>query len=152
MSKDVPLGTMPEKYSITGQEQHSWNISIDKHSDDGNWWLSIGPEKHLVGYWPKTLFTALAEVASQVEWGGEINNPGPTSPIPDMGNGLMADYDTKLSSYLEHVTVVDPNFQNVEPQDTEKSSSCPRLYSVLDAGYTGADFGRLMFFGGGQPD
>ncbi|CAH2042850.1 unnamed protein product, partial [Thlaspi arvense] len=41
---------------------------IDKSS--GNWWLEVQGEA--IGYWPESIFTALADSARLVEWGGEI--------------------------------------------------------------------------------
>ncbi|XP_021742839.1 uncharacterized protein LOC110708921 [Chenopodium quinoa] len=104
VSKDVPLGIVPEKYS-----------EID--------------------------------VANQVEWGGEIDDPGPTSPAPEMGCGRMAAYDTRYSTFFRKVTVDTDSSKNVEPQGTTKILNCPSLYHVLDEGYQGDYWGRLMYYG-----
>lgn len=120
-----------------------------QHEDDGNWWLSISDDKYGIGYWPKTMFTSLADVANQVEWGGEVGiYTQDSSIVPQMGNGRRAVYDTKYSSYYLHVTVVNEGHHNVNPEDTEKLQNFEQAYNVLDAGYQGDYFGRLIFYGG----
>ncbi|XP_048498362.1 uncharacterized protein LOC125496804 [Beta vulgaris subsp. vulgaris] len=148
VAKDAPLGSVPKIYSVIGGVQKLWNISIDKHQDDGNWWLSINNDKNLVGYWPKELFTTLTESANQVEWGGEIGNPGLLDPPTEMGNGMKASYDTSNSACIVHATVVDESFKNVNPQETLKVWDCESLYTVLDDGYQSEYLGRLIFYGG----
>ncbi|XP_021866509.2 uncharacterized protein [Spinacia oleracea] len=105
-------------------------------------------DKYGIGYWPKTLFTGLADVATQVEWGGEVSFDPEAKNIPEMGNGRTPLYDTKSSSYILHVTVVDEARHNVNPTNTEKFKTCQELYGVADAGYQGDYFGRLILFGG----
>ncbi|XP_074293862.1 protein neprosin-like [Silene latifolia] len=117
VSTAVPLGVASPVYSVIGGQKFEWSISIEKHRDDGNWWLTVGSVK--VGYWPKNLFTALKDIANQVEYGGEIDDPGMVNPPPAMGNGRQATSDTKESSFIYQVTVVDESFNNVNPPDTE---------------------------------
>ncbi|KAL9248371.1 hypothetical protein vseg_021700 [Gypsophila vaccaria] len=151
VAKDKPLGSVPAKYSIIGGQQYMWNIAIQKHKDDGNWWLSITFSTigtFQLGYWPKTLFTALADAANQVEWGGEIDNPGAAQPPPSMGNGFKAAYDQKYSAFFEQITVVDESFNNVIPDGTEKYYDCQNLYTTLDMGNQGGGHGRVIFYGG----
>ncbi|XP_021729147.1 uncharacterized protein LOC110696167 [Chenopodium quinoa] len=123
VSKAVPLGTIPDEYSEIGGDQHTWKITIRKHIEDDNWCLIIFDKDGVsipVGYWPKGLFTSLVDVANQVEWGGEINDPRPTSPGPEMGCGRMASYNTQYSAFFKQVTVDIEKSKNVEPQDTKK--------------------------------
>ncbi|KAK9692348.1 hypothetical protein RND81_09G258000 [Saponaria officinalis] len=153
-AKDLPLGTVPDTYSIISGEQHMWNISINKHQDDGNWWLSMTwPDSgtRQIGYWPKSLFTMLEDSATQVEWGGEIDDPGAVEPAPSMGSGLKAEYHQEESAFFQQITVVDESFNNVQPDGTEKYYDCPDLYTVLDWGDAGDDHGRLISYGGFYP-
>ncbi|KAK9735966.1 hypothetical protein RND81_04G241300 [Saponaria officinalis] len=136
VSTDIPLGVASPKYSVKGGEVFGWNISIDRHNDDGNWWLSIlSDQKHQIGYWPKGLFKNLAVVANQVEFGGEMNNPGGAIPLPSMGNGYFPEYNTQTSACFVHATVVDGSFNNVNSPDTEKFEDCNLRYTVLDGGF-----------------
>ncbi|XP_074315041.1 uncharacterized protein LOC141651220 [Silene latifolia] len=152
VDRKVPLVLIPEIYSQIQGVKWTWDITIEKHQDDGNWWLSIfargGKNKILIGYWPNSLFITLAGVASQVEWGGEIDNPGIKEPQPDMGSGKKAHYDTKVSAFFQTVTVVSENSQTVDPSDTEKYEDCIPFYTTLDDGNKGSYWGRLIFYGG----
>ncbi|XP_074293853.1 protein neprosin-like [Silene latifolia] len=148
VATDIPLGLSPNSYS-TFDRQILWALSIDKHQDDGNWWLSITSSKKAIGYWPKSLFSSLQDVANQVEFGGEIHNPNAVEPPTPMGNGFKAAYDTTVSSCFFRATVVDETNTNVNPPDTEKFADCPDLYSVLDGGHQkDPNLGRLIFYGG----
>ncbi|XP_074293858.1 protein neprosin-like [Silene latifolia] len=146
VSTQYPLGLAPNSYS-TSSKQIAWSFSIDKHHDDGNWWLSFTPNKHQIGYWPKNLFVSLYDYANQIEFGGEINNPSAVDPPTQMGNGMKADYDTTISSFIFQATVVNENNARVDPPDTEKFADCGDLYTVRDAGHQD-DLGRLIFYGG----
>ncbi|XP_074293860.1 protein neprosin-like [Silene latifolia] len=92
VSTQIALGIHPPTYS-TQQKQIVWDLSIDK-GRDGNWWLSLTTGRIPIGYWPSSLFSSLKNVANQVEFGGEINNPNAVDPPTPMGNGRKADYDT----------------------------------------------------------
>ncbi|KAK9735869.1 hypothetical protein RND81_04G233900 [Saponaria officinalis] len=147
----VPLGYVPDVYSQVGVHQWAWDITIKKHQDDGNWWFSVMADKEeevLVGYWPKSLFTSLAEVASQVEWGGEIHNPGASSTQPEMGSGRVATYSTSQSAFFQRVSIINEDFQYVQPDNTEKDSDCDAYYRSLDRDSHDPYWGRLIFFGG----
>ncbi|KAL9242262.1 hypothetical protein vseg_016281 [Gypsophila vaccaria] len=148
-AQEIHLGSVPDRYSVVGGEPYVLCFSIDKHQDDGQWWLSLplpNGDTQQIGYWPKTLFTSLQDGATQVEWGGEIDDPGAAEPAPSMGNGSKATYDQTLSAYFQLITVVDENFQSVNPDDTEEYCDCPKLYTVIDN--EGHDQGRLIFYGG----
>ncbi|XP_021834934.2 uncharacterized protein [Spinacia oleracea] len=150
----VPLGTIPSEYTkIGGNDIRAWNLSIDKHQDDGNWWLSVTYDKEPIGYWPKQLFTSLADVAGKVEWGGEVYDFGPSSkkhpPPPEMGNGFRATKDLSKSASIFHASYVDESFTNViNPEDTHEITDCDPTYTVLDGGWVSKNFGRVIYYGG----
>ncbi|KAK9666633.1 hypothetical protein RND81_14G199800 [Saponaria officinalis] len=141
----VPLGMIPASYSQDGGQQYTWRLFIDKHQDDGHWWLSQGDGKSAIGYWPKTLFSGLADHATQVEWGGEVRPDG-TLPVPQMGYGQPPHYSSSTTAFFQHVTVVDESLHNANPVSTEKYWNC--YYTSLDWGYQGDYWGRLIFYGG----
>ncbi|XP_020255465.1 uncharacterized protein LOC109832527 [Asparagus officinalis] len=61
-----------------------------KNLDTGDWWLYYGPNgDQPVGYWPKSLFTTLADKASQIYIGGEVTFKR-GGPSPPMGSGHYA--------------------------------------------------------------
>ncbi|KAK9670029.1 hypothetical protein RND81_13G171800 [Saponaria officinalis] len=98
-----PLGQILHHSIINGKNSWVIDLTIEKHEDDGNWWLSFVKSDgrgFLIGYWPKTLFSTMVEAASQIEWGGEIYNPGASKPQPEMGSGKKATYITATSAYI----------------------------------------------------
>ncbi|KAL9230043.1 hypothetical protein vseg_005437 [Gypsophila vaccaria] len=150
-STDITLGSAPEGYSVVKGVQLMWQISIDKHQDDGNWWLSVVlPNRSVVqiGYWPATLFISLKDFAIQAEWGGEIYASEATDPPPAMGSGLKATIDQTLSAFFQQISVVDENFNRVNPGRAEEYANCPNLYTVIDAGNLGDNLDRVIFYGG----
>ncbi|KAK9670025.1 hypothetical protein RND81_13G171400 [Saponaria officinalis] len=136
------LGTMlPKSMAIA--------LSIGKRVD-GNWSLSITYKGAVypIGYWPKTLFSSMAEVASQIEWGGEIYNPGASKSQPEMGTGKKATFDDEISAYFTQAKIADENGQYVEPYDVEEEADCKHFYTVIDAGHPGHSAWRVFYYGG----
>ncbi|CAO2823950.1 unnamed protein product [Amaranthus hypochondriacus] len=148
VAKDYPLGATPKNYSVIGIQPYSWNFRIAKQ-DDGNWWVFMGEQNKKIGYWPKTLFTGLAEVANQAEWGGEVGvYPEKSTNLPGMGSGLKAGYDVRYSAMYMHLKVFNSNHANVDPEDTQEFVNCDRLYTLIDFGHKGPIFERIISYGG----
>ncbi|KAK9666637.1 hypothetical protein RND81_14G200000 [Saponaria officinalis] len=143
--ESIEAGWMVNPTIFKDQEAHFY-VRF-QHQDDGHWWLSQGDGKSAIGYWPKTLFNGLADHATQVEWGGEVSNPGSTIPLAEMGYGQSPKYSSSKSAFFQHVTVVDESLHNVNPDGTEKHWNCAG-YTSLDWGYQGDYWGRLIFYGG----
>jgi hypothetical protein len=65
------------------------SYSILQNKDDGDWWLHFGYDNSnliAVGYWPKSIFTIMADHANFIQWGGyTFSDTGIASPA--MGNG-----------------------------------------------------------------
>ncbi|KAK9735150.1 hypothetical protein RND81_04G186800 [Saponaria officinalis] len=145
------LGITPDHYTTIGSGYY-WecNVTIDKHQDDGHWWLSViynNTKIFQIGYWPKSLFSSpLAEVASQIEWGGEINNPGTSASQPEMGNGYKA--VNINATHFRQVTTVNESFQKVPSNDFEVFQDCSPFYTAQDYGYYDETWGHLITFGG----
>ncbi|CAO2822867.1 unnamed protein product [Amaranthus hypochondriacus] len=148
IAKDVQIGMTPNNISERGGKIFGWKLSIDKHNDDGNWWASIDEDKYAIGYWPKSLFTNLADFANQVEWGGEVNYPKDAPTLPEMGNGFQPKYDTESSAYYSHTKLIDANYQEIDPpKNTVKDINCNIVYPIINSGFQPA-FTRVMLFGG----
>ncbi|XP_026377875.1 uncharacterized protein LOC113272216 [Papaver somniferum] len=74
-------------------------------SGTSKWWLSVGGQ--VIGYWPKELFTHLAQNASIVRYGG-IAGAVSGSPSPPMGNGHFPeyqDYDLAKAGFMREMKV-----------------------------------------------
>ena len=76
---------------------------------NGNWFLKVDEDDKEIGFWPKNVFTDLANGANYVEWGGEVFSP-PNVPSPPMGSRskFLAD-DTKYDAYCRKIKIIDEN-------------------------------------------
>ncbi|KAK9670030.1 hypothetical protein RND81_13G171900 [Saponaria officinalis] len=149
VNEDFPLGETLD-YSIIGKAPWVIYLIIEKQHD-GNWGLSVVGTNGTVislGYWPKTLFSTMVEAASQIEWGGEIYNPGASKPQPEMGSGKKATYTSHTSAYIFKVEVTNENYHIVQPYDIEKEADCKHYYTVFDKGNLIGAIGHLFFYGG----
>ncbi|KAK9724553.1 hypothetical protein RND81_05G081800 [Saponaria officinalis] len=161
------LGSIPMRYTQIGVNYWNWNywnwnVTIDKQQDDGHWWLSLTDENNRIiriGYWPKSLFSSsLAAVSTQVEWGGEINNPGPSASQPEMGSGYKS--ANILAAIFSQIRTVNEGSQKIQPNDLEVTrkkkkkndfeefEDCSSFYTVKDYGYRNDYWGRLIYYGG----
>ncbi|KAH7840817.1 hypothetical protein Vadar_021958 [Vaccinium darrowii] len=84
---------------------------IDQDLVNGNWWLLVGVENTEVGFWPKRIFSGLADFASYADWGGQVSST--SGSTPQMGNGLLKGISTH-DAYLSHIQVMNDRGQNVE--------------------------------------
>ncbi|CAA0356751.1 unnamed protein product [Arabidopsis thaliana] len=100
-SDTIVIGGSITPISAFEGNQFEITISIWKDRKSGNWWLSLGSNHSLVGYWPAAIFANLA-YADDVQWGGEIVN----SNISGFGK----------VSYIRNLEIVDNNneFQPVQ--------------------------------------
>ncbi|XP_056688866.1 uncharacterized protein [Spinacia oleracea] len=114
----------------------------------GHWWLlirdSIRPD-NIVGYWPRELFTGLANGATYIAVGGEAYSP-PDQPLPPIGNGYYPVEDVRLSAYCARFGVLDANRQQISPKQTEKYTDNWH-YGVYDREQY-PKVGRTIFYGG----
>ncbi|KAG7640441.1 Neprosin [Arabidopsis suecica] len=72
-SDTIVIGGSITPISAFEGNQFEITISLWKDRKSGNWWLSLGSNHSLVGYWPAAIFANLA-YADDVQWGGEIVN------------------------------------------------------------------------------
>ncbi|CAL5327766.1 unnamed protein product [Camellia sinensis] len=142
---DIPLGLVIEEVSIPGGTQIEMEIYIFQDLANGNWWLGVANTN--IGFWPKRILSdGLANLASHVEWGGEVFSP-PGTPKPAMGGGYFPIQDTKYDAYFRHIALKSPSGGDIIPQTYEFTTNI-KLYEVKDEGYQGADYGHLVLYGG----
>ncbi|CAN0925886.1 hypothetical protein LINGRAHAP2_LOCUS35002 [Linum grandiflorum] len=72
----IPLDLLLKPYTVIGRDLYEieWSIS-KKDSINGNWVLELKEDNTTLGYWPKEIFTDLADSANYIEWGGEVYSP-----------------------------------------------------------------------------
>lgn len=114
----------------------------------GNWWLSLASKNSVIGYWPRELFTGLADHAILAEWGGEILNSGSHGrhTKTQMGSGHFPDEGFRNSSYFRNIEIVDKNNSLQTVQGYKKLVTNPDWYNIK-TGYT--DEWKSHFYYGG---
>ena len=114
---------------------------------NGNWFLKVDEDDKEIEFWPKNVFTALANGANYVEWGGEVFSP-PNVPSPPIGFGekFLAE-DTKYDAYCRKIKIIDENNYVVNAETFQDLDFKP--YNVKDEGDTGEpEVQHLVLFGG----
>ncbi|XP_068655752.1 protein neprosin-like [Aristolochia californica] len=145
----IPIGIAILPTSVYGGRQHEITLLVFQDPRRGDWWLAMGNDNKLVGYWPKSLFTHLAKSASMVIWGGEVYKPKKAAS-PPMGSGHFAEEGYGKSCYMRQMgVVVKKNVIVDAPPDTSNATDVPRCFNVIDHGKgDDDDNGRFFFFGG----
>ncbi|XP_058070035.1 protein neprosin-like [Magnolia sinica] len=145
VSRDIVVGSIIQPSSTYNGDQIETTFLVFKDSSTGNWWLIYGNTQ--VGYWPKSLFTSLADSASLVEWGGEVYTQ--STQNPQMGSGHFPDEGFKKASYMKKLMFVDnTNTLRDIPSNSSLYQDLPQCYRVIDGGNLGGDWGRNIYFGG----
>uniref|UniRef100_A0A0D2ZUZ5 Neprosin PEP catalytic domain-containing protein n=1 Tax=Brassica oleracea var. oleracea TaxID=109376 RepID=A0A0D2ZUZ5_BRAOL len=88
-------------YTFEGP-QFEITIQISKDQSSGNWWLGLGRNMVLVGYWPAAIFTSLSDHALNVEWGRRSSIPKQYwhDTIVHMGSVNIAEKDFRKAGYV----------------------------------------------------
>ncbi|XP_024006396.1 uncharacterized protein LOC18010864 [Eutrema salsugineum] len=110
-SNNIVLGGAISPISSFGGTQYEITILVWKDSKMINWWLSLGSDNSIVGYWPAEIFTSLADHASTVDWGGEIvdSHKFGRHTKTQMGSGHFPEEGFKKASYFRNLEFVDNN-------------------------------------------
>ena len=113
----------------------------------GNWWFQVMGEN--VGYYPKELFTTLANGAMRSGWGGEIYS-SVIEASPAMGSGHFPEEGFRKACFIRQMKLLDPSYSAIYPGNSTlwEYVSKPQCYNVAYAGDYGGDSGHTMYFGG----
>ena len=118
--------------------------------NSGNWWLKVQDEE--VGYWPQSIFTYLANNATEITWGGEIYNskPGGHHTSTQMGSGHFASEGYGKASYFRNIQYMDfrGNFIDAEGAGLVPYASNPFCYNIDVKKNKNGGFGTHFYFGG----
>ena len=105
-----------------------------------------------VGYWPSSLFTYLANSATELTWGGEIYNSkiGGVHTKTQMGSGHFPSEGYGKASYFRNLQYVDLNdiFRDVEAGELGTDATKPSCYNINLQSDTSGDSGTNFYFGG----
>ncbi|KAL9235912.1 hypothetical protein vseg_010637 [Gypsophila vaccaria] len=91
----------------------------------------------------------MSNSATLIAIGGEAYSPTGL-PLPPMGNGYYPNLSMRLSTYCDHIVLVDENHKIISHLEMERYTNDPH-YGVIDAGDTNP-FGRLILYGGPNHD
>ncbi|CAL1383528.1 unnamed protein product [Linum trigynum] len=146
---DIPLDLALTPISERGKSLYEQNFFIRKHPTTGDWFLMIGRYIRILGFWPKEIFTELADFANYAEWGGEVYNPDPDGVTPpQMGSGQFPVENLIEDGLARLVLAVNENYEyDYNPSDCEAYAD-DEGYKVIDKGDVGPKFHRLVLFGG----
>ncbi|XP_059064595.1 protein neprosin [Cryptomeria japonica] len=141
-----------EQVSEYGKDQIDKLISIKRENLQGGAIWSLYIEDKIVGYWPGSLFSSLAESTTIVEYGGEVahsdNDVGTPFSKTHMGSGHFPHEGFSKAAYIRDIQMHNSNNVLVYPQETilAKKPLCYNLTVAIDN--TNLEWGHYMFFGG----
>lgn len=97
--------------------QREITLKIQKDANSGDWNLYFGNNgETLVGYWPKALFTTIADSAEQISIGGTVGFDD-DDLSPPMGSGHFSTEGEKRAAYISEIQFADPNGDLYTPSD-----------------------------------
>lgn len=141
----IPLQTS----EVGSDNKYDLNFQLEQDEKTGNWWFTF--HKYIdMGYWPKEVFTHLANGASVIRFGGETGSL-PSMPSPPMGTGYLPEAKFLYSCFFADLRVLDSQFkeQEVKPEDMKiYRDTDPKCYDLVYPGYSGPDYRQAFLFGG----
>lgn len=144
-NNQIAIGGSISPVSIYGGSQQDIDISIWKDPKGGNWWLQVGSD--ILGYWPPSIFSYLADSASSVEWGGEVYSlDASQASSTQMGSGHFPEEGFCKSSYIKNIQVVDSSNTLKSPDSVRLIAERPSCYDVQNG--TSSDWGTYIYHGG----
>ncbi|PIA27015.1 hypothetical protein AQUCO_08400052v1 [Aquilegia coerulea] len=99
----TPLGTVLEPISVAFGPQYEIGIEVYQDKVTGNWWLVVGSQRQMVGYWPKSIFTSLSSFADKIVWGGAGHMKGKVHSYPDIGSGRWPEDGYGKAGYFRQI-------------------------------------------------
>ncbi|HWU88029.1 MAG TPA: neprosin family prolyl endopeptidase [Kofleriaceae bacterium] len=139
--------------STIGGAQYELNMHWAKAGDTGAWWLSVQGE--WVGYYPRSLYTAAANHASVIDYGGEIidNRNGGRHTMTDMGSGEFAAAGWTRAAFMRLIRYNDSNPSGsgitwAEATGLTPTQSDAACYSIWLTPYEDASWHWYFWYGG----
>ncbi|KAL8051872.1 hypothetical protein ABFX02_06G176800 [Erythranthe guttata] len=143
----IAIGAAISPVSSVGGNQYDITLLIWKDPRLGDWWLGFG-DNTLVGYWPRELFTHLADRATMVEWGGEIVNSRANDEhtSTQMGSGNFAEDGFGKASYFRNLEIVDSDNSLTSVRDIKTLSENANCYNIQNS--YNEQWGTHFYYGG----
>ncbi|KAL6875704.1 hypothetical protein ACP4OV_013217 [Aristida adscensionis] len=145
-NNQIAIGGSLSPQSIYDGSQYEFGILIWKDPNGGNWWLQVGST--FVGYWPSSIFSSLANSASNVQWGGEVySSPNAGQTSTQMGSGHFPSEWFGKASYIRNIQVVDSSNYLRSAGGLGLINQWSNCYNV-QSGSSSNDWGTYIFYGG----
>ncbi|XP_028082214.1 uncharacterized protein LOC114283553 [Camellia sinensis] len=124
------------------------SILIFKDNNSGNWWLQL--QDVVLGYWPGSIFTGLAESSTTVEWGGEIINSRSAQhhTTTQMGSGHFPFERYGKSSFFYNLKVIDNSNTQQDPASLQPYVTDSACYDLHVEENRNTDLGTYFYYGG----
>ncbi|KAI3986893.1 hypothetical protein MKX01_014594 [Papaver californicum] len=142
VSRNTTFGDGFDQSSVYGEIVYDESFMVYRNPVSGHWWLSMGATADTsepIGYWPKELFTHLANSASVVRFGG-VAGAVSGRPTPPLGNGYLP----RLDDYLKTAFMSKMKYFSMQT----KKDARPDCYDIWLAGNLGGGWGITMVYGG----
>ncbi|KAG2611142.1 hypothetical protein PVAP13_4KG125300, partial [Panicum virgatum] len=144
INNQITIGGSISPVSIYGGSQYDIKIFVWKDQKDGNWWLQVG--SYVLGYWPSSLFSYLADSASSIMWGGEVYTPGSNQTYTQMGSGHFPEEGFRKASYIKNLQVIDSSNNIKSPNVVDFTPERPNCYNLTIG--NNSDWGTYIYYGG----
>ncbi|KAI4334862.1 hypothetical protein L6164_013570 [Bauhinia variegata] len=125
-----------ENVSVIGGPQWLADIMVIQDKSSGHWWLVLEGDIH-VGYWPKEIFSHLANGASLVSYGGSTM-ASLDGISPPMGSGVLATTEFGKACCFVGVKIVNSMYEETYINTNDLKSYCdagPNCYTLIYEGY-----------------
>ncbi|CAN1320482.1 hypothetical protein LINPERPRIM_LOCUS31710 [Linum perenne] len=144
----VPLDLLLKPYTVIGEEDYVYEKSfyIAKDVETGDWVFVLQRNNITMGYWPKKIFTNLADSADYIDWGGEVYSPPGTTP-PPMGFGHLPGRGLYYDCYGNSIILINDNYEIEHNPSSCTLYHTSERYNIIDVGYV-LPTGRTIFYGG----
>ncbi|XAR67656.1 hypothetical protein NMG60_11002501 [Bertholletia excelsa] len=149
LSKKFAVGRPVSPVSIYNETSYEIQLKIFQDLSTKNWMLYYHDE--LVGYWPGTIFTTLADNATVLEWGGEILNTARDGhhTTTQMGSGHFPNEGYKKASFFHNVQMIDnPNYAWSDPANLQKFVTKSPCYDSEIKPNKQTSYGTYFYYGG----
>ncbi|KAG6538463.1 hypothetical protein ZIOFF_003586 [Zingiber officinale] len=148
VSRDVPLGGTISPLSQIDGTQYYIRLLIYRDPVTENWWLVMGEEEKLIGYWPKALFSTMIAHANLINWGGSAySSSGEWSP--PMGSGRYCEAGEGEACYFGRVKLVGERNVYRAVGDEEVKYYSSGCYDVGEFDDLSSGGGQFLFGGPG---
>ncbi|PAN42852.1 hypothetical protein PAHAL_8G192300 [Panicum hallii] len=144
INNQIAIGGSISPVSIYGGSQYDINIFIRKDPKNGNWWLQV--DSYVLGYWPSSIFSYLADSASNITWGGEVYTHDAGQTSTQMGSGHFPEEGLGRAAYIKNIQVIDSSNNIKSPNGVHLIAKQPNCYNVQSS--NNSDWGTYIYYGG----